>query len=570
MQDTLAYFDRQKSEDKDFFYKIKLDGEDMVENLFWVDGAERRAYKTYHDFLSFDTTYLTNQYKMPCAPFIGINNHGQSVQFGCGFVRNELSGSFEWLFRMFLEAMDGIEPTNIITDQDSTMRTAIETVFPNAIHRNCRWHVMQNETERMGSYMAKHPELLAAFNACVNNSLTPEEFEESWMNMIREFKEEANVDLYALWEQRKCWVPAYFMHNFFPFLQTTARSEGFNAVLKRYINPQNSVYDFTLQYTSVQDKILNAERKAELDIALSDPDFWCRSPIEKQMAKAYTRNIFYRFQHEMRESMSYHCQHKIGYLFELSILDGPVPHYGYRNYSVLANWEEGTFSCNCCKFERDGMLCYHVLKVMTHLGIRQIPDAYILKRWTWDAEDALGEPDGKDNPGKKEMPLEQWSMMVFASLRDDFRKVAKVASMSQDGQKIVRTHLKAMKQELDVLARREEKKAREAAEVNITMPSSSAPTENIPPEKPIKTTRRRRGSKPIAIPTTSPSLPHISANSHIQNPPTSATRGRPQEIANKAPLDLATKKPRKCSFCKSELHTVRKCEEKLKLMGYKP
>ena len=86
MQDTLAYFARMKSEDKDFFYKIKLDEEDRVENLFWVDGAARRAYKkSYHDCVSFDTTYLTNEYKMPCAPFIGINKHGQSVQLGCEF-----------------------------------------------------------------------------------------------------------------------------------------------------------------------------------------------------------------------------------------------------------------------------------------------------------------------------------------------------------------------------------------------------------------------------------------------------------------------------------------------------
>ena len=274
---------------------------------------------------------------MPCAPFIGINNHGQSVQLGCAFVRNELSGSFEWLFRTFLEAMDGIQPTNIITDQDVAMATAIALVFPDAIHRNYRWHVIQNATEKMGSYMAKHPELLDAFNACVNNSLTPEEFEQSWMKMIKDFREEGNVDLYAVWENRSCWVPAYFMHNFLPFLQTTTRSEGFNAVLKRYVNPTNSVYEFVKQYKSVQDKILNAERKAESDTAISEPDYWSRSPIEKQMAKAYTRNIFNRFQSEMRESLSYYCTYITGYQFELSILDGPVPHHGYKNYSVIAN-----------------------------------------------------------------------------------------------------------------------------------------------------------------------------------------------------------------------------------------
>ena len=51
--------------------------------MFWIDGASRRAYAKYNDIVSFDTTYMTNMYKMPCAPFIGINNHGQSIQFCC-------------------------------------------------------------------------------------------------------------------------------------------------------------------------------------------------------------------------------------------------------------------------------------------------------------------------------------------------------------------------------------------------------------------------------------------------------------------------------------------------------
>jgi hypothetical protein len=80
MQDTLAFFDQMQSEDKDFFRKLKLDKDNRVENIFWVDGPACRAYKAgYTDCISFDTTYLTNKYKMPCAPFIGINNHGQSI-----------------------------------------------------------------------------------------------------------------------------------------------------------------------------------------------------------------------------------------------------------------------------------------------------------------------------------------------------------------------------------------------------------------------------------------------------------------------------------------------------------
>ena len=99
MAQVISYFVEQKEKDPDFFFRIKMDAEDRVENLFWVDGAARRAYaQAYHDCVSFDTTYLTNMYNMPFAPFIGINRHGQSIMLGCAFVRQELATSFDWVF----------------------------------------------------------------------------------------------------------------------------------------------------------------------------------------------------------------------------------------------------------------------------------------------------------------------------------------------------------------------------------------------------------------------------------------------------------------------------------------
>jgi hypothetical protein len=145
---------------------------------------------------------------------------------------------------MFKLAMGDIAPKNIITDQDTGMKASIDVVFPEANHCNCRWHVMQNVTEKLGSFMAKHPKLLEAFNACVNNSLTLEEFMASWMAMITAHNVADNMDLFGLWDQRKVWVLAYFMHNFYLFMQTTARSEGFNTVLKCYVKPSNSLFDF--------------------------------------------------------------------------------------------------------------------------------------------------------------------------------------------------------------------------------------------------------------------------------------------------------------------------------------
>ena len=44
---TMAYFDEKAKEDPDFFYGIRLDDEDRVRNMYWVDGAARRAYKHF-------------------------------------------------------------------------------------------------------------------------------------------------------------------------------------------------------------------------------------------------------------------------------------------------------------------------------------------------------------------------------------------------------------------------------------------------------------------------------------------------------------------------------------------
>ena len=73
MKATIDHFEELKKEDPDFIYSYTLDEFDRVENLFWVDGAARKSYELYGDCISFDTTYLTNMYNMPCAPFIGKN-----------------------------------------------------------------------------------------------------------------------------------------------------------------------------------------------------------------------------------------------------------------------------------------------------------------------------------------------------------------------------------------------------------------------------------------------------------------------------------------------------------------
>ncbi|XP_078153657.1 uncharacterized protein LOC144548813 [Carex rostrata] len=89
---TLMYF-KQKQDDPEFFYSILADEDGVVKNIFWVDGRGRRAYKEFGDVVTFDTTYQTNKYNMPFAPFIGVNGSERSVKRSEGDKSEKMSSS---------------------------------------------------------------------------------------------------------------------------------------------------------------------------------------------------------------------------------------------------------------------------------------------------------------------------------------------------------------------------------------------------------------------------------------------------------------------------------------------
>ncbi|CAM0955547.1 unnamed protein product [Alopecurus aequalis] len=210
----LDYFEELKKDDPNFYYKFKLDALSRVEMIFWVDGSSREVYKMYHDCISFDTTYMTNMYNMPCAPFIGINRYSQSIQLGCGFIRNEKISNFVWLFNQFLTAMGGVQPLNIITDQDEAMRTAISIDFTLTVHRNCRWHIMQKVQEKAGPLIAKNEQLRLDFNEVIDFSLSTEEFEINWAEMVLKHGVADNKVFEDIYGLREVFVPAYFKDRF--------------------------------------------------------------------------------------------------------------------------------------------------------------------------------------------------------------------------------------------------------------------------------------------------------------------------------------------------------------------
>uniref|UniRef100_A0A803LJ00 MULE transposase domain-containing protein n=1 Tax=Chenopodium quinoa TaxID=63459 RepID=A0A803LJ00_CHEQI len=113
----IKYFAKRHVDETDFYYDFEQDDSGALVSFFWRDGRMMRDYHYFGDLLVFDTTYRTNKYGMICAPFVGMNHHGNNVMFGMGFILNERTESFDWLFDTFLHSMGRKSPITIMTDQ---------------------------------------------------------------------------------------------------------------------------------------------------------------------------------------------------------------------------------------------------------------------------------------------------------------------------------------------------------------------------------------------------------------------------------------------------------------------
>jgi hypothetical protein len=275
------YFVRMQGKNSNFYHALDLDDELRVRNVFWVDARSRAAYESFHDVIIFDTTYLTNKYDMPFAPFIGINYYGESIILGCGLLSGEDMDSFVWIFRQWLQSMCGITPKTIIIDQCQAMRWVIEIVFPKTIHRWCIWHIMMKLPMKLAGLEAYQDIKYYLFKA-VHESITVEEFEEKWNHTITSYHLEENEWLAKLYEERERWVPAFLNSNFFVGMSSTQRSESMNAFFDGYLHSSTTLKVFVEQFENAMRNKVENEILSNFECFKGKLECSSSSPLEKQ------------------------------------------------------------------------------------------------------------------------------------------------------------------------------------------------------------------------------------------------------------------------------------------------
>ncbi|KAL2503763.1 Protein FAR1-RELATED SEQUENCE 5 [Abeliophyllum distichum] len=190
------------------------------------------SYAFFGDAVVFDTTYNTNKYSMIFAPFVGVNNHGQTILFGCGLLSDESTESFVWLLSKFMDAMSGQAPQIIITDQDEAIAKAISMVLPLTFHRYCIWHILNKFSEKI-NVMVHNEEYHMLVNV-IKTSESPDELEGRWSAIMESSNLGCNEWLCSMFALRSRWVPAYVKHIFSAGMSSGQRLESGHSFFKRY------------------------------------------------------------------------------------------------------------------------------------------------------------------------------------------------------------------------------------------------------------------------------------------------------------------------------------------------
>ncbi|KAI8524891.1 hypothetical protein RHMOL_Rhmol13G0184700 [Rhododendron molle] len=360
------------------------------------------AYHYFGDVVTFDTTYRTNKYDMPFAPFTGVNHHMQSIQFGCALLQDETEASFLWLFETWLEGMGGHPPTCIITNQDLAMKAAIAKVFPNTRHRLCIWHIMKKFVEKLSQVYYKRSKFKKDVKKYIWTTYKKEDFEERWMELMKEHGLESNEWLQQLYDIRDSWVPVYNRGTFFAGMNTTGRSEGVNSFFDDFVTSTTTLKEFVVKYDQALKRIVKRESDEDFESEhkfriVNDNEF-----LLKHAAKVYAKNVFNKFKNEMSEVFHYKVENaENANRFQSFIVKSKDDEL--QKFTVTLDLQTYEGMCECQNFEFVGILSRHMLKVFVRLDIDAIPDHFILPRWRQKANkfriidsEGLVHDDGKE------------------------------------------------------------------------------------------------------------------------------------------------------------------------------
>ncbi|RYR25363.1 hypothetical protein Ahy_B02g059064 isoform A [Arachis hypogaea] len=242
------------------------------------------------------------------------------------------------------------------------MATAIRNVMPNTRHRLCIWHITRKIPHKLRK-LSRYEEIKATMHGIIWGVSEDYTLHDSnWLN-----------DIYHI-----CiiWVPVFLEHEFWAGMRSTQWSESMYAFFDKYLTCRSSLIQFVHQY----DNCLADKEQQKLECNAAD-----NRGLIPCFQYEYTNYIFRDVQAEFIKKCNCNLSPRVvkdnQYFYEVTqqkIIKGMSI---YSEYEVVFCPILHQVRCNCFRFESYGILCCHVLSVLSHCRVDKVNSSYILSRW---------------------------------------------------------------------------------------------------------------------------------------------------------------------------------------------
>ncbi|KAL5541910.1 hypothetical protein UlMin_009620 [Ulmus minor] len=374
--DLIAMCKKMKDENPDFKYDFKLDGHNRLEHIAWSYGLSIQSYEAFGDAVVFDTTHRLDAYDMLLGIWLGVDNHGMTCFFGCVLLRDENMQSFSWALKEFLNFMKGKAPQTLLTDHNTWLKEAVANEMPETKHAFCIWHIIAKFSNWFSAQLGSHyDEWKAEFHRLYNLDVV-EIFEEGWRNMVNKYGLQSNRHIISLYALRTFWALAFLRHYFFAGMMHTFHSESINAFIQRFLSSQSQLDRFVQHVADIVEFKDRIGAKQKMQQKMLRVCLKTGSPIESHAASVLTPYAFGKLQEELVLAPQY-----ASFLLDESCFE--VRHHTQMDGGCKVIWIpcQEHISCSCHQFEFSGILCRHVLRVLSTNNCFHIPDQYLPTRW---------------------------------------------------------------------------------------------------------------------------------------------------------------------------------------------
>ncbi|CBI22921.3 hypothetical protein VitviT2T_006080 [Vitis vinifera] len=374
--DLIAMCKKLKDENPNFKYDFRIDGHNRVEHIAWSYASSVQLYEAFGDAVVFDTTHRLDAYDMLLGVWVGVDNHGITCFFGCVLLRDENVQSFSWALKTFLGFMKGKAPQTILTDKNMWLKEAIAIEMPATKHAFCIWHIIVKFSDWFSVLLgSQYDDWKAEFHRLYNLELV-EDFEQEWREMINKYGLHENKHIASLYALRTYWALPFLRCYFFAGMMTTFQPESINALIQRFLSAQSQLDHFIERVADIVDFNDQAGAKQKMQQKMHKVCLTTGSPIESHAAAVLTPYAFSKFQEEFVSAPKY-----ASILLDEGCFH--VRHHTQVDGGCKVIWvpRQELISCSCHQFEFSGILCRHVLRVLSTNNCFHIPDQYLPIRW---------------------------------------------------------------------------------------------------------------------------------------------------------------------------------------------